>query len=281
MSMRGDAQPVRTRTSRRALMAGALGGMGAIAAAAIGVPTATKAANGGAIRLGMPNSAGNVTTLTRTGTDRFGHALKVVVSRSTAAAIRAFATGGRGVDAIATSGGIGVAGTSDTGIGVFGSSTNAQGVWAFSKQNAALFARSLNSVGIHAIGGGAQGIVGSGVTGVQGNSQTRSGSGVGGLNAALGGTGVRGQARGAGSRGVAGFTTAGHAIHGESAAGWAGFFDGRVFTNRYVEFHEVSAPVGAPGTNGARLFVRNGPGGRTQLCVRFHSGAVRVLATQS
>ena len=281
MSVRDEAQPVQRKSSRRALMAGALGGLGALAAAAVGVPTAARAANGDPLRLGALNSAGNVTTLTRTGTDRFGHALKVVVSRSSAAAIKAFATGGRGVDAIATAGGIGVAGASDTGIGVFGSSAQAPGMWAFSRQNTALFARSLNSVGIHAIGGGRQGVIGSGVVGVEGNSQTASGWGVSGLNAASGGTGVRGQATGARSRGVAGFTTVGHAIHGESAAGWAGYFDGRVFTNRYVEFHEVTAPVGAPGTNGARLFVRNGPGGRTQLCVRFHTGVVRVLATQS
>ena len=75
-------------------------------------------------------------------------------------------------------------------------------------------------------------------------------------------------------------TNAGHAIHGESAAGWAGYFDGRVFMNEYMELHEVSAPVVAPRSNRARLFVRNGPGGRTQLCVRFHTGTVRVLASQ-
>ena len=50
-------------------MAGALGGLGAIAAAAVGVPTAARAANGDPLRLGALNSAGNVTTLTRTGTD--------------------------------------------------------------------------------------------------------------------------------------------------------------------------------------------------------------------
>ena len=279
MSVHGEQPPTQPRSSRRALMAGALGGLGALAAAAVGMPRPAQAQTGDALKLGLANSAGTITTLTRMGSDRLGNALRVVVSRSSAVAVRALATGGRGVDASATSG-VGVAGNSATGVGVLGTSVRAQGVWASSEHNTALFARSIHAVGIHAIGGGAQGVIGNGVIGVEGNSQTRRGWGVSGVSTASGGTGVRGQAAGEGARAVAGFTNSGHAIHGESAAGWAGFFDGRVFTNEYVEFHEASAPVVAPRANRARLFVRNGPGGRTQLCVRFHTGAVRVLSSQ-
>ncbi len=279
MSMHAEKPATQTTSSRRALMAGALGGLGALAAAAIGMPRPAQAQTGDALKLGFSNSAGTITTLTRLGSDRLGNALKVVVSRSSAVAVKALASGGTGVDGSATSG-IGVAGHSSTGVGVFGTSVRAQGVWASSDLNTALFARSLHAVGIHAIGGGAQGVIGNGVIGVEGNSQARHGLGVSGVSTASGSTGVRGQATGAGSRAVAGFTNLGHAIHGESAAGWAGYFDGRVFTNEYVEFHEVTAPVFAPKRNRARLFVRNGPGGRTQLCVRFHTGAVRVLSSQ-
>jgi hypothetical protein len=279
MSVQGNQPQVETRSSRRALMAGALGGLGALAATAVGIPRTAQAATGDALRLGTLNSAGTITTLTRVGADRLGHGLKVVVARASAVAVKAQATDGRGVDGSATSG-IGVAGGSNTGVGVFGSSVRAPGVWAASQHNTAMFARSAFAVGIHAIGGGGQGVIGNGVIGVEGNTQARRGWGVGGVNTAEGGTGVRGQARGPGSRAVAGFSNAGHAIHGESAAGWAGFFDGRVFLNEYAEFREASGPVMAPRANRARLFVRNGPGGRTQLCVRFHTGAVRILASQ-
>jgi hypothetical protein len=260
-------------------MAGALGGLGAIAATAVGLPRTVQAGTGDALRLGMANSAGTITTLTRLGTDRLGHGLKVVVSRSTAVAVKGLATGGRAVDGGATSG-IGVAGHSSTGVGVYGASVRAQGVWATSEQNTALLARSLHGVGIQGIGGGGRGVIGNGAIGVEGNSQARRGWGVSGVSVGTGGTGIHGQATGTGGRAIAGFTNAGHAIHGESAAGWAGYFDGRVFMNEYMELHEVSAPVVAPRSNRARLFVRNGPGGRTQLCVRFHTGTVRVLASQ-
>jgi len=279
MSILGEKPATQTTPSRRALMAGAIGGLGALAAAAVGVPRPAQAQTGDALKLGLSNSAGNITTLTRIGTDRLGNALKVVVSRSSAVAVKALASGGTGVDGTATSG-IGVAGHSGTGVGVFGTSVRGQGVWASSEHNTALFARSLYASGIHAIGGGGQGIIGNGAIGVEGNSQARHGLGVSGVSSASGATGVRGQATGAGSRAVAGFTNLGHAIHGESAAGWAGYFDGRVFTNEYFEFHEVTTPVVAPRANRARLFVRNGPGGRTQLCVRFHTGTVRVLSSQ-
>ena len=46
MSVRDEAQPVQRKSSRRALRAGALGGLGAMAAAAVGVPTAARAADG-------------------------------------------------------------------------------------------------------------------------------------------------------------------------------------------------------------------------------------------
>ena len=49
--------------------------------------------------------------------------------------------------------------------------------------------------------------------------------------------------------------------------------------NRFLELREISNPS-APPVNHARLFLRDNRAGRTQLCVRFHSGAVKVLAIE-
>jgi hypothetical protein len=47
----------------------------------------------------------------------------------------------------------------------------------------------------------------------------------------------------------------------------------------YVEFNEMTEPS-APSSNGARLYTKDNGSGKTQLCVRFNSGAVQVLATE-
>jgi hypothetical protein len=41
------------------------------------------------------------------------------------------------------------------------------------------------------------------------------------------------------------------------------------------------ATASAPAANRARLFVRDNGAGKTQLCVRFRTGKVKVLAVQS
>jgi hypothetical protein len=66
-------------------------------------------------------------------------------------------------------------------------------------------------------------------------------------------------------------------VVGSSADGYAGWFSGKMFTSRFLEFAEMGNPQ-RPVANRARLFVRDS-GGRTQLCVRFHNGTIRVLAT--
>jgi hypothetical protein len=83
----------------------------------------------------------------------------------------------------------------------------------------------------------------------------------------------------AGKQGVWGQSYDGFGIHGQSGTGWAGYFDGRLLVKKYVELVEIATPS-APGSNHARLFVRDNGSGKTQLCVRFHSGAVKVLAIQ-
>lgn len=50
---------------------------------------------------------------------------------------------------------------------------------------------------------------------------------------------------------------------------------------RHIEVYEVAADPPAPATDRARLFVRDNGGGKTQLCIRFATGDVQVLATES
>lgn len=47
----------------------------------------------------------------------------------------------------------------------------------------------------------------------------------------------------------------------------------------YFDFSEVVAPA-APDANVARLFVRDNGSGKTQLCVRFPTGAIQVISTE-
>ena len=48
---------------------------------------------------------------------------------------------------------------------------------------------------------------------------------------------------------------------------------------RYIEMAE-RADVAGPATNAARLYIRDNGSGKTQLCVRFPTGAVQVIATE-
>lgn len=48
----------------------------------------------------------------------------------------------------------------------------------------------------------------------------------------------------------------------------------------FIQFFEQSADPSAPSANGARLFAKDNGSGKTQLCVRFPTGAVQVLVTE-
>lgn len=48
----------------------------------------------------------------------------------------------------------------------------------------------------------------------------------------------------------------------------------------FIDIAEQPRPA-APPANTARLFVRPATGGKSQLCVRFPTGAIRVLATEA
>jgi hypothetical protein len=50
-------------------------------------------------------------------------------------------------------------------------------------------------------------------------------------------------------------------------------------TSSFIEGSEIAEPA-APAANGFRLFAKDNGAGKTQLCVRFASGATQVLATE-
>ena len=231
-------------TSRRALLAGALGGIGALAATAIGRADPVRANDPNDVVLG---SSSNVATTTT----------KISNLTSTDTVLEA-----------ESSSGIAVSGTSSTNIGVKGTSTSSVAVYGVSDTNLALWGHSAatNWAACAARSVGHS-------TGVQGFS------GEGSLPAAKADTGVFGYANAnTTATGVRGESAIGVGVRGKATTGYAGFFDGRVFTTRYYELAEITTP-NAPAANQARLFLRDS-GGKTQLCVRFSSGAVQLIASQ-
>ena len=262
--MTASLQPESKSPSRRALLAGALGGIGAWAASAIGRASPVRA-EGEAMVVGGDYTAATSTTSLYDGTND-----QTVLSAASAGA-------GTGVYGESQSGiGIwgkcissyGVYGQSDSNRGVYGESNSSWGVYGSSNSSVGVYGNSGSSAAVHGQGGATDqpAIVGQS----NGNSTGVLGvSGVGALPAAKAKTGVYGYAN---------QDSSAKGVYGESPTGWAGYFAGRVYTTKYHEMQEISAPA-APAANHARLFVRDN-GGKTQLCVRFNTGGVLVIKTQ-
>ena len=113
--------------SRRAVLAGALGGLGAWAASAAGRLDPAQAAAGDPIRMGQLNKAGGTSTTLQTGST--GAALRVVQLHGSSA-VRAESTSGRAVQALAGQDGTGVWGFSPNHRGVLGRTETGWGVIA-------------------------------------------------------------------------------------------------------------------------------------------------------
>jgi hypothetical protein len=233
--MTATRQPETKSPSRRALLAGALGGLGALAAGAIGRASPVHAADGDPVLLGFVNTATQETVV---GNSSGGHGLSGQASGT-----------GIGLDGWGVSG-FGVRGVSNADAGVYGLSygdNSTAGVWG-------------NSLGA---------VPGVGVRGSTASSTAVYGfCGTGSIPLPPNNVGVYGR------------SSAGHGVHGKTDSGFAGYFEGKVYTSKFVEMPEVTAPA-APGGNKARLFVRDDGSGHTQLCVRFNTGGVKVLATQT
>lgn len=241
--------------SRRALLAGALGGLGAWAASAIGGASHARAADGEAVVVGGEYTSTTVTKISNLTNSNV--VLEGVSSTGTGVAGNSSSFYGIQGNSIS---GPGIGGFSSSHIGVYGASGSHIGIWGFSEatDKPASLGWSFGNR-----------------TGVQGYSGT-----AGSAPASKPKTGVYGSAsQDATSKGVWGKSSGGHGLHGESSTGWAGYFDGRVLVKRYVQLQEIGTPS-APRSNHAKLFIRDNGSGKTQLCVRFHTGATKVLATQ-
>ena len=214
--------PETKSASRRALLAGALGGLGAWAASAIGRASPVRGADGQTVLVGGEYTASTVTGFSTTTNDA-------------------------------------LYGTSTSGIGVFGHSSTDVGVYGRGTSNTqpATVGQSNGN--------------GTGVLGASGGDVA--------LPAAKPKTGVYGYAnQDSASHGVWGESPTGIGVVGSTSNGYAGYFIGKVFSSRFYELSENVTPL-APVANRARLFIRDSAG-KTQLCVRFHTGAVKVLATE-
>ena len=69
-------------------------------------------------------------------------------------------------------------------------------------------------------------------------------------------------------------------IHGSNIANtFDNLFPDNTFIGRQLALSEV-ADSAAPDPNGAIIYARDNGGGKTQICVRFNTGAIQVIATQ-
>jgi len=206
--LRPESRP----SSRRALLAGALGGLGAWAAASISRPSAARATGiDGDVGLGAYNTAGSTTTIDTSGNS--SNAFEAISNAGTA--ITGNSTSGTGVDGFTSGTGSGVSGTSYGFSGVFGytpGGTNTRGVTgvAYGDGTGVVGQSSFNPVSIPA--------------------KTK--------------TGVYGYAgQDAASQGVWGHSPAGNGVVGSTTTGYAGYFSGKVYSTQFYEISEIGTPA--------------------------------------
>jgi hypothetical protein len=249
--------------SRRALLTGAAGALAGIAVSSLGRPQPVRAIDGEPVLVGGEYTSTSVTKITNS-----ANADDVIAGVSTSG------VGVHGTSSSSTA----VWGNSTSGNGIFGQSSTSRGVWGTSSSYIGVQGSSVSNIGVFGTSSAAAHPASLGLS--QGNSTGVFGVSGPGVPATKARTGVYGYAAQSGrSKGVWGHSPTGHGVHGSSGTGFAGYFAGKVFTTKFYEMKESGTPT-APGTNKARLFIRDNGSGKTQLCVRFHTGAVRVLAVQ-
>jgi hypothetical protein len=295
--------PTTQLRSRRALLAGALGGIGALAATVIGGSSRVEAASGDPLILGSTsNSAGSANTSLTTSSS--GTAL-LVTQNGSGTALRGSAVGPGSIAGFFTAqNGTGVSGVTGTpnSYGVFAQNNGAAGsggaLRAAGGNNHGLVgsAANIEKYGVLGIntainGDGVAGSAGAGGTGVIGFST--GGNGVYGSSDTFGvrgnttgGTAVKGEATtGIGVYGVStddigvlGSSTNGQGVFGSSTNGDAGAFSGPVSMTKHLQMLEITEPA-TPVANSAKIFLRLS-GGKTQVVAKFSDGSIVVMAAQ-
>ena len=247
--------------SRRALLAGVVGGLGAWLVSAAQRAMPADAAAGDPIRMGQTNLASGTNTILQTistgtayvvrqngsGTairaeSPHGHAAAFQTDATLALTYAVLARHHGGVDA--PSGSAALRAESD----------NTTAISAFSQRTAAISARSGQGVGV--IGSSRH------REGVFGGSERRNGV----EGSSLDGAGIYGHSRN------------GDGIVGRGGR-WAARFEGGVLVQGHVDFKEHSSPP-VPAANHAQLFLRDNGAGKSQLVLQFPSGAVQVVVTE-
>ena len=177
---------------------------------------------------------------------------------------------------------------SNSGVGVYGFSGGHYGVFGGSTSWIVVVGQINSRVGVHGSSSSNNGVVGNSSAGSQPASLQSLGNSTG-VQGYSGGdlappprpkTGVYGNAnQDIYATGVYGLSALGVGVRGKTTSGYAGYFEGRVYTNAFYELGEVANPA-PPLANRARLFVRDNGAGKAQLCVRFPTGGVQIIKTE-
>ena len=275
-----------TPRSRRALLAGAVGGLGAwLAAAATRIAPADAAAGDSLVIGSQTNNAGTADTQLITNSTVIAFKL---LQNGPGTALMGYATPTSGATR-------GVYGRTDspTGFGVQARNAGASGTGAaiqgIGGNNDGVVGTTEFHAGVKGIASGGYGVHGSGQTGVFGTTSS-SGYGVYGQTSGPAAVAVFGEAtgpadvgvygyHGGAGQGVAASSVAGVALYASASQAYAGQFEGTVGISKYIDVSEMTAPAN-PGANTARLFVRDN-GTKTELCVIFPTGSIQVLKTEA
>ena len=228
--------------SRRALLVGVLGGVGAWATSAVGRRVSpAEAAAGDPMLIGRENNA------VESGTE--------LMSATGTAVLFVLQNGGSGAGIDVFNGGLGgpaIRATANTGRAFEARSGSSASTTEL------ITARADNGIAISASSSAKHGIVGSSVSkhGVQGKSE----NGAGVYAVSTNGDGL----------------VARH----QNGPGWAGRFHGDVLIQGNCTLKERPSTPAAPTADRAQLFLRDSGSGKSELCVQFATGPVQVLATE-
>jgi hypothetical protein len=268
--------------SRRALLGGAIGGLAALAAQALGRPLSAKAANGDPILIGQANSGADITSLTSTTPGEVALTVQGGIGLiGTGAQVGVRGEGGLSGTGVHGQGNFaaGVSGFSNTSFGVTGGSTSAAGVHGESPVR-----------GVHGVGSdpGGTGVFGVAVGGIGGH-------GVWGI--ADGGWGVMGQdeSTGVGVIGASMTTDPGHVgtggigVHGQDLADGVGVM-GTSTTAGGTGVKAQNSAVGgvaldvagvAKFSRSGTLVVPMGSSSATQTAIPLSSGSLILVTAQT
>jgi hypothetical protein len=278
-----------TPRSRRAILAAAAGAAAATVVGAVTKPSLTRAAGDDGMAIHVGDLYADVQSQTTLGNQSNDNIVLWVASNPDSGGGGATAQVGYSDHGTGVGGGSGVAPVSSSSIGVFGTTSAGTGVKGTSDSYFGVYGSSGSYIGVYGLSTSFNAVVGyNEATSMaaclgwsHGNSTGVQGYSGGGGPPAKAKTGVYGYASQDNfSRGVIGESPAGIGVYGISSSGYGVYSAGKVYTTKWYEAAEINTPA-APLANRARIFLRDNGSGLTQLCVRFHTGSVKVLATQT